>query len=109
MPDKEIADREQRIKVQHEYASIEQFVDEYVTNISRSGAFIHTREPVPVGTIVDLKFTVVDDDLYTIEGVGEVVRNQVDPMGIGVVFVMLTSHSKNVLERLVTRRTRATR
>lgn len=97
--------RPPRIPVEHEYGVTEEHVGQFVTNVSRSGAFIRTKRPLPVGSTVDLNFTIVDDDLYTIEGVGEVVRASSDPLGMGVQFVSLTAESKKVLDRLLEKRT----
>ena len=97
--------RPPRMPVEHEYGSSEEHVGQMVTNVSRTGAFIRTKKPLPVGSTIDLSFTIVDDDLYTIEGVGEVVRTSADPLGMGVQFVSLTSDSKKVLERLLAKRT----
>jgi len=77
---------------------------QFVTNVSRNGAFIRTKKPLAIGATIDLNFTIVDDDLYTIEGVGEVVRMSADPVGVGVQFVSLTSDSKKVLDRLLSKR-----
>lgn len=97
--------RPPRMPVEHEYGSLEEHVGQMVTNVSRTGAFIRTKKPLPIGSTVDLNFTIVDDDLYTIEGVGEVVRTSADPLGMGVQFVSLTADSKKVLERLLAKRT----
>ncbi len=99
--------RERRHVINREFASVEEFIVEYVSNISRSGAFIRSDEPLPVGTRVALRFTLLMDEIETIEGVGEVVRT-VKPgagqkPGMGVVFVQLTRHSKALIERLLTR------
>ena len=82
--------REPRIVVNREFHSIEEFIHEYVTNVSRSGIFIKSKDPLPVGTRVALKFTIIVDDMETIEGVGEVVRVTSRPQGMGVVFTELT-------------------
>lgn len=100
---------EVRRTINHEFSSVEQFISEYVTNMSRSGVFIKSDDPLPIGTHVNLKFTVILDDLETIEGVGEVVR-VVDPgrdgqtPGMGVVFVELTQYSRDLIERILVRR-----
>ena len=73
-----------------------------MTNISRTGAFIKSKQPLPVGTEVDLKFTVVMDEIETIEGIGRVVRVQDDPPGMGVVFTELTRYSERLLSTLLT-------
>ncbi len=107
-PTKRLVPRDERVTINHEFASLDEFVAEYVTNISRSGVFIRSREPLAIGTKVNLKFTVIMDELETIEGVGEVVR-AVHPgegpvAGMGVVFVQLTSHSQDLIAKLITRR-----
>ncbi|MFZ5445452.1 MAG: PilZ domain-containing protein [Myxococcota bacterium] len=98
-----------RRTINREFASVEQFINEYVMNLSRSGVFIKSDDPLPVGTQVNLRFTVIFDDLETIEGVGEVVR-RVEPgtpgqvPGMGVVFVELTQVSRELIERILVRR-----
>ena len=98
---------EHRRVINREFASVEEFIVEYVSNISRSGVFVRSHEPLPVGTRVALRFTVLMDEIETLEGVGEVVRSVEPggsgPPGMGVVFVQLTHHSKALLERLLTR------
>lgn len=90
-----------RVTINKEFESFDAFVHEYVTNLSKSGAFVKSKTPLPVGTRIDLKFTVIMDDVETIEGVGEVVRVQKDPPGMGVVFVELSNYSKHLLGKLL--------
>ncbi len=93
-----------RITVNKEFEGIEAFVTEYVTNISRSGVFIRSANPLPTGTRVNLKFTILLDEIETIEGVGEVVRSLVGPgttAGMGVIFVELTPESERLVERVM--------
>ncbi len=94
--------RDKRVTINKEFDSFDQFIQEYVTNLSRSGAFIKTKTPLPVGTEVDLRFTVIMEDIETIEGIGEVVRVEKDPPGMGVAFRELSSYSKNLIEKLLT-------
>ena len=99
---------ETRQTVNLDFASVDEFINEYVSNISRSGVFIKSDDPLPVGTRVTLKFTVIMDDLETIEGVGEVVRtiNKAPGVqaGMGVVFISLTGYSRQLVERILVRR-----
>src|SRR5256885_12725079 len=95
--------RQKRVTINKEFGSLEAFIEEYVANISQTGAFVKTSDPPPVGTEIDLKFTVIMDDIETIEGVGKVVRVQDDPPGMGVVFTRISRHSQQLLERLLTR------
>ena len=98
-----MSDREEeRLTINKEFDSFDQFIAEYVTNISRSGVFIKTREPLPIGTTVNLRFTVIMDDIESIEGEGEVVRVESDPPGMGVVFKELNSYSRNLINKLLT-------
>ena len=97
-----------RRTINHDFTSVDDFIAEYVTNISRSGVFIKSDDPLPIGTRVNLRFTVIMEELETIEGVGEVVRI-VPPTagagaGMGVVFVELTQVSKELIERILVRR-----
>jgi uncharacterized protein (TIGR02266 family) len=99
---------ETRQTVNLDFASVDEFINEYVSNISRSGVFIKSDDPLPVGTRVTLKFTVIMDDLETIEGVGEVVRTIEKAPGVqagmGVVFISLTGYSRQLVERILVRR-----
>ena len=93
---------EGRLTINKEFESFDAFIHEYVTNISRSGVFAKSKSPLPIGTSVNLRFTVIMDDVETIEGVGEVVRVQTDPPGMGVVFRELSAYSQGLIERLLT-------
>ena len=95
--------QEARLTINKEFDSFDQFVREYVTNISRTGVFIKTPSPLPVGSRVDLRFTVVMDGIETIEGEGEVVRVESNPAGMGVVFRKLESYSQRLVEQLLMR------
>jgi len=96
--------REKRVTINHEFANVDQFITEYVTNISRSGVFIRSKDPLPVGTKVNLRFTVIMEEIETIEGIGEVVRVSKRPAGMGVAFIKLTSYSQRLIEKLFTRK-----
>ena len=94
----------ERVTINKEFDSFDQFIQEYVTNISRTGVFIKTREPLAVGTIVNLHFTVIMEDIEAIEGTGEVVRVDDDPPGMGVVFTEISSYSKDLIDKLLTKK-----
>jgi Tfp pilus assembly protein PilZ len=96
-----------RVVINREFESIDAFLSEYVTNISEKGVFIRTLDPLPIGTKVDLKFSIILDEVEGIEGIGEVIRrceSPADEAGMGVVFTELTSFSEQVIRRLLTRR-----
>lgn len=92
-----------RVTINKEFESFDAFIQEYVTNISRTGVFIKSQTPLPVGTKVNLHFTVIMEDIETIEGVGEVVRVESNPPGMGVVFRELSAYSRDLLNKLLTR------
>jgi uncharacterized protein (TIGR02266 family) len=91
-----------RLTINKEFESFDAFIQEYVTNISRTGVFIKAPKPLAVGTKVNLHFTIIMDGIETIEGTGEVVRVESDPPGMGVVFRELSAYSKDLLEKLLT-------
>jgi len=93
---------EERITINKEFESFDAFIQEYVTNISRTGVFIRAQKPLPIGTTVNLHFTVIMEDIETIEGEGEVVRVEKD--GMGVVFRELSAYSKDLIDKLLIQR-----
>ena len=96
--------RDERVTINKEFDSFDQFIQEYVTNISATGVFIKSKIPFPVGIEVNLRFTVIMDDIETITGLGRVVRVSEDPEGMGVVFVELNSYSQALIGKLLTAR-----
>jgi uncharacterized protein (TIGR02266 family) len=93
--------RDVRVSINKHFDSFEQLAREYATDISCSGTFIRTERPLPVGTRVNLRFSVVKSDAEVIEGVGEVVRVSEAPPGMGVMFRRLTPESERAIRRLV--------
>jgi len=96
--------RETRVTINKEFESFDSFINEYVTNVSRSGAFVKSQDPLPIGMEINLKFAIIADNLVTVEGIGKVVRIEKDPPGMGVVFTEINQHSRKLLERLLTSR-----
>ena len=93
--------KDERVTINKEFGSFDAFLGEYVTNISRTGVFIRSKSPLPIGTKVTLMFTVIMDDIETIEGVGEVVRVEENPPGMGLVFREISTYSKGIIEKLL--------
>lgn len=101
--------REPRHTVNHAFASVDSFVSDYLSNLSRTGVFIRSDDPLPIGTRINLRFTVrVDGEIKSIEGLGEVVRLESgagqQPAGMGVAFLDLTAVSKEIIERILARK-----
>lgn len=93
--------RDARVTINKEFESFDAFIQEYVTNISRSGVFIKSKNPLPVGTEVNLRFTVIMEDIETVDGIGEVVRVEDNPPGMGIVFREIGAYSKALIDRLL--------
>ncbi|HEY1099237.1 MAG TPA: PilZ domain-containing protein [Myxococcota bacterium] len=101
----------ERVRVNREFDTMDEFIAEYVSDISQSGVFIRSDDPLPAGTKVELRFTIIDEDMEIIEGIGEVTR-LVRPgggpqSGMGVAFVELTPSSQALVDRVLGRRQRA--
>jgi uncharacterized protein (TIGR02266 family) len=96
-----LARKAERLTINKEFESFDAFIHEYVTNISRTGVFIKSKTPLAIGTMVNLRFTLIMDDIETIEGSGEVVRIEEDPCGMGIVFTELAPESKELIERVL--------
>ena len=94
-----------RIEVNREFSVIEDYIAEYVSNISQGGVFIRSKNPLPLGTRVELRFSVIVDDVEIVEGEGEVVRVERDgpESGMGVAFTRLTAASKQLIDHILER------
>ncbi|MBU1897733.1 protein kinase [Myxococcota bacterium] len=93
-----------RAEINREFATLSEIGD-YAQDLSPTGCFIRSARPLPVGTMVNLCFTVIDSDLEQIEGEGEVVRvvhaGGLEPSGMGVRFLSLSPASEALLQRLL--------
>ena len=98
-----------RIDVNKEFDAIEEYIAEYVNNISQGGVFIRSKNPLPIGTRVMLRFSIVLEDVEIVEGEGEVVRVERTPgnTGMGVAFTRLTAESKQLIDRIEQRAKRS--
>jgi uncharacterized protein (TIGR02266 family) len=92
---------EERHEVNVEFAELDGQMTEYVANLSRGGIFLRCDVALPIGTRVKLKFTVLVDDLETIEGVGEVVHHKSDGVsGLGIRFIKLSEQSRDLVFKI---------
>jgi uncharacterized protein (TIGR02266 family) len=94
-----------RVSVNEEFEPIADEIAGYVDNLSQGGVFIRSDEPLSVGTKVVLNFSIILDDIETIQGEGEVVRVDMseDNKGMGIAFTKLTSESKAVIDEICRR------
>ena len=75
----------------------------YVSDLSEYGVFVHADNALPIGSVIDLQFTVVLDDPVILRGRGKVVRTQSDPPGMGVEFTDLDPEMILRINDVVTR------
>jgi uncharacterized protein (TIGR02266 family) len=94
-----------RVLINQEFDCIEDYIAEYVSNISQGGVFIRSKNPLPEGTRVTLKFSVILDDIEEVCGEGEVVRvnDPADNSGMGVAFTRLDAGSKELIDEICRR------
>jgi hypothetical protein len=96
--------RARRVSINEEFAPVEAYINEYVADISSTGVFIKSKDPLPVGTRVNLKFSLILDELHVVEAAGEVVRHGARPLGMGVAFRGLSPESVKLIGRAVKER-----
>lgn len=94
-----------RVLINQEFDCIDDYIAEYVSNISQGGVFIRSKNPLPEGTRVTLKFSVILDDLEEVCGEGEVVRvnSSAQNTGMGVAFTRLDANSKELVDEICRR------
>jgi len=99
------------LRVKLGYGSVDEFVERFATNISRGGVFVRTRAPKAVGTQVDLEIRLSGGEAVirargVVRWVAEenlTARPPVAP-GMGIQFLSLDDASREIVERMVTRR-----
>jgi uncharacterized protein (TIGR02266 family) len=94
------------IRVRVEYENIDDFLDDYTSNLSLGGMFIQTDQPLPQGARFRLRLTIVGRD-KPVETFGEV-RWVVQPSpapghiaGMGIQFDALHRSDRRAVERLL--------
>ena len=114
MPDKANKSQPQRQhqRLHHEllvaYKSVDGFITDWATNISKGGIFINTRKPHPVGSLVRLIIS-LPDAAFPFDLTGKVMRvnefdnpaNQVP--GMAIEFVDVDEDKKTRIEKFVDR------
>ncbi len=99
--------RAARVRINEEFAPVEAFINEYVVDLSSTGVFIKSKDPLPVGTRVNLKFSVILEELHVVEAAGEVVRHSKQPLGMGVAFRAVGADAQKIIGRAIKERRRA--
>jgi Tfp pilus assembly protein PilZ len=80
--------RRERVPINDEFARLGGST--WVSDLSLGGVFVHTQELLPVGSMIDLRFTILLEDPVVIEAFGKVVRHSHKPRGMGVEFAAMS-------------------
>ena len=101
--------KDQRVKVQtlkakYKSATIDEFIEQYAGDISRSGIFIKTPKPAPNGTLLKIEIQLRDAS-PVISAVGRVVWRRETaapnaPAGMGIKFIKVEDSSQTVIDRI---------
>ena len=100
------------LRIKFKSAGLAQFIERYSVDVSQSGIFIRTKEPLKVGTALKFEFQ-LQDTSSLIVGEGTVVwTREHDPArtgmapGMGVRFDSLTEVSRRVLDHILAEKAR---
>jgi hypothetical protein len=78
--------RDERVPINNEFARLADDSTTWVSDLSEGGVFVHSRDQLPIGSLIELRFTVLLDDPVVIEATGTVARHSLHPRGMGVAF-----------------------
>jgi molecular chaperone DnaK len=93
-------------RVQLKFEWFSGFISEYSANISPGGMFIRTQTPEPPGRMLGFEFR-LGDGFELIQGTGEVMwvrpldESPEKPAGMGIRFLELSPHSRELIARMV--------
>ena len=90
----------ERIPVNNELSSAG---STWVSDLSRGGVFVHSEELLPVGSTIELRFSILLDDPVVLEAVGKVVRHSHRPQGMGVQFISVDPEVSARIEEVIER------
>ena len=84
------------------YEMLQELTDAWASKITHDAVFIRTREPLAVGTTVELRFPIALDQIYIVRGEGVVTRSEPDtPRGMEIRFTALTDRSRQIIQHVV--------
>ncbi|MEO8799800.1 MAG: TIGR02266 family protein [Polyangiaceae bacterium] len=98
------------LNVRYKSATVDEFIDNHASDVSKGGIFIKTSTPFPQGTLLKFEIRLAGDQ-SVIAGVGRVVWKREpaiakpeSPAGMGVKFIKLDDASRAVIDKLVATR-----
>lgn len=97
------------LKVKYKSATVDDFIEQFGTDVSRGGIFIKTKKPLEAGALLKFEFQ-LSDGSAVLHGVGRVAWRRLEqqarpdlPAGMGIKFFKLSDHSRVVVERIESR------
>ncbi|MEM7448758.1 MAG: TIGR02266 family protein [Myxococcota bacterium] len=98
------------MRVRFKSATVDEFIEQYSTDISRGGIFIKSKSPMSVGTLLKFEFQLKDQSRL-IHGVGRVVwqrdpsgSTEALPPGMGIKFIKMDPESRGLVQQIVDQR-----
>ena len=99
------------LKVRFKSATVDEFIEQYSSDISRGGIFIKSKSPMPIGTLLKFEFQ-LQDESRLIHGVGRVVwvreagvdHPEDEPPGMGIKFIKMDLESRAMVDTIVSLR-----
>lgn len=97
-----------RFPVEIKLESMDQFLSEYISDISAGGIFIATDKPFERGSIVDIEFSLKEEAKHFFKVRGVVVRVHDEESGhsirgMGIKFIEITEQSRDLMRDLLER------
>jgi len=95
------------VRIRIQYRTADQFFQDYIQNLSVGGIFIETKNPLSVGTKLQVQFSLPEmEDMITADGMVvhrlHVGRSENPPAGgMGIQFAELDEKSKQLLEEYI--------
>jgi len=88
------------------YEDLDELVESYSRDISEGGIYVKTENPLPIGSKVQLKISIVHQELMYIDALCEVVhadeKNGADPSrGMGVRFIEISPEGQQFIREFV--------
>src|SRR4051812_15957949 len=97
------------LKVKYKSATVDEFIEQFGSDISRGGIFIKTKKPLDTGALLKFEFQLASG-AAVIHGVGRVAWRRAEerartdlPAGMGIKFIKLDDQSRAVIERVEAR------
>src|SRR5689334_10957999 len=97
------------LKVKYKSASVDEFVHQFGTDVSRSGIFVKTKSPLEAGALLKLELQ-LSNATAVIAGIGRVAWRRASstdpnrPAGMGIKFIKLEPASQTIVDRIIAER-----